>query len=46
MTIGTALFFLSIPLLNFGGWRLDYVEKDMPRRYSQVVGYEDENEDH
>jgi hypothetical protein len=46
MTIGTALFFLTIPLLSFGGWRLDCVEKDTPLRCPQVVGYEDANEDH
>jgi hypothetical protein len=44
-TIGTALFFLTVPLLIFGGYCMDWVEKDKPQRHSKVVRYEDEDDD-
>ena len=39
---GTVLLFLTIPLLVFGGYCLDWMEKDRPRRHPIVVRYEDE----
>jgi hypothetical protein len=39
---GTALLILTIPLLIFGGYCLDWMEKDMPRRFPKVIRYEDE----
>jgi hypothetical protein len=44
-TIATALFFLTVPLLIFGGYCMDWVEKDKPQRHSKVVRYEDEDDD-
>ena len=44
-TAGTALFFLTIPLLIFGGYCMDWMEKDKPQRHSKVVRYEDEDDD-
>jgi len=44
-TIGTALFFLTVPLLIFGGYCIDWMEKDKPQRHSKVVRYEDEDDD-
>lgn len=44
-TIGTALFFLTVPLLIFGGYCMDWMEKDKPQRHSKVVRYEDEDDD-
>jgi hypothetical protein len=44
-TTGTALFFLTIPLLILGGYCLDWMEKDKPQRYSKVVRYEDDDEE-
>jgi hypothetical protein len=41
-TTGTALLFLTIPLLIFGGYCLDWMEKDTPRLYPKVVRYEGE----
>ena len=41
-TTGTVLLFLTIPLLIFSGYCLDWMEKDMPRRYPKVMRYEDE----
>ena len=43
-TTGTVLLFLTIPLMIFGGYCLDWMEKDMPRRYSKAVRYEDEDD--
>ena len=39
---GTVLLYLTIPLMIFGGYCLDWMEKDMPRRYSKAMRYEDE----
>ena len=36
-TAGTVLLFLTIPLMIFGGYCLDWMEKDMPRRHPKVV---------
>jgi len=44
-TIGTALFFLTVPLLIFGGYCMDWMEKDKPQYHSKVVRYEDEDDD-
>ena len=42
-TIGTALFFLTVPLLIFGAICMDWMEKDKPQRQSKAVRYEDED---
>ena len=44
-TAGTTLLFLTIPLIIFGGYCMDWMEKDKPQRYSKVVRYEDEDDD-
>jgi hypothetical protein len=44
-TTGTALFFLTIPLLIFGGYCMDWMEKDKPQRHPKVMRYEDEDDD-
>jgi len=44
-TVGTALLLLTIPLLIFGGYCLDWMEKDKLRRHSKVARYEDEDDD-
>jgi hypothetical protein len=44
-TIGTVLFFLTIPLLIFGGYCMDWMEKEAPRLHSKVARYEDEDDD-
>jgi hypothetical protein len=44
-TTGTVLFFLTIPLLIFGGYCMDWMEKDKPQRHSKVLRYEDEDDD-
>jgi hypothetical protein len=44
-TAGTTLFFLTIPLIIFGGYCMDWMEKDDPQRYSKVMRYEDEDDD-
>src|SRR5262245_13613688 len=44
-TIGTRLFFLTIPLLIFGGYCMDWMEKEKPQRHSKIVRYEDEDDD-
>ncbi len=41
-TTGTVLLYLTIPLMIFGGYCLDWMEKDMSRRHPKVVRYEDE----
>jgi hypothetical protein len=42
---GAVLLFLTIPLMIFGGYCLDWVEKDMPRRYPIAARYEGEGVD-
>jgi hypothetical protein len=44
-TTGTALLFLTIPLLMFGGYCLDWMERDKPQHYSKVAHYEDNDEE-
>jgi len=44
-TIGTVLLFLTIPLLIFGGYCMDWMEKDKPQRDPKVVSYEDDDEE-
>ena len=44
-TVGTTLFFLTIPLLIFGGYCMDWMEKGKPQHHSKVVRYEDEDDD-
>jgi hypothetical protein len=41
-TTGTVLLYLTIPLMLFGGYCLDWMEKDLPRHHPKVVRYEDE----
>jgi len=41
-TTGTALFFLTVPLLILGGYCLDWMERDKPQHYSKVARYEDD----
>jgi hypothetical protein len=42
-TTGTALLILTIPLLIFSGYCLDWMEKDIPRRYPKFARHEDES---
>src|SRR5262245_13154054 len=44
-TTGTVLFFLTVPLLIFGGYCMDWMEKDKPQRHSKVMRFEDEDDD-
>ena len=44
-TMGTTLLFLTIPLLIFGGYCMDWMEKDKSERYSKVSRYEDDDEE-
>src|SRR5262245_31334598 len=41
---GTVLLYLTIPLMIFGAYCLDWMEKDMPRRDPRVARYEDEGD--
>jgi len=43
-TTGAVLLFLTIPLMIFGGYCLDWMEKDLPRCYPKVLRYEDEGD--
>ena len=43
-TTGTILFFLTIPLIIFGGYCMDWMDKDKPRRNSKAARYEDEDD--
>ena len=45
LTAGTVLFFLTIPLIIFGGFCMDWVEKNKPRRGYKVTRYEDDDDD-
>jgi hypothetical protein len=42
--MGTALLFVTIPLIIFGGYCMDWMEKSKPQQYSKVARY-DENDD-
>jgi hypothetical protein len=44
-TAGTALLLLTIPLIIFGGYCMDWVEKDKPQRDSEVMRYKDDDEE-
>jgi hypothetical protein len=44
-TAGTVLFFLTIPLVIFGGFCMDWVEKNKPHRGYKVTRYEDDDDD-
>ena len=35
--VGTTLLFLTIPLIIFGGYCMDWSDKDKPRRHSDVT---------
>ena len=42
---GAILLFLTIPLLIIGGFCLDWLEKDNPKRDPKVARYEDDDEE-
>jgi hypothetical protein len=42
---GAILLFLTIPLLIIGGFCMDWLEKDNPRRDPKGARYEDDDED-
>ncbi|MGH9855248.1 MAG: hypothetical protein ACREBD_35895 [Blastocatellia bacterium] len=44
-TTGTVLLFLTIPLIIFGGYCMDWMEKGRPQRCSKIARYEDEDDD-
>ena len=44
-TAGATLLFLTIPLLIIGGYCMDWLEKDRPRRGHKVLRYENEDDD-
>jgi hypothetical protein len=44
-TAGTILLFLTIPLIIFGGYCMDWMEKNKPQSYSKGARYEDEDDD-
>lgn len=44
-TLGTTLLFLTIPLLIFGGYCLDLLEKDKPHRCSKVSRFDIDDEE-
>lgn len=44
-TAGTVLFLLTIPLIIFGGFCMDWAEKNKPRRGSRLTRYEDDDDD-
>src|SRR5262249_22218377 len=44
-TTGAVLLFLTIPLLIIGGFCMDWVEKDKPRRDPKGARYEDDDEE-
>ena len=43
--MGTTLLCLTIPLLIFGGYCMDLMEKDTTRRYPKVSRYDDDDEE-
>jgi hypothetical protein len=43
-TAGTILLVLTIPLIIFGGYCMDWMDKDKPQRYSKVARYENEDD--
>lgn len=44
--VGTTLLFLTIPLIIFSGYCMDWAEKDMPRRHSDVAPYDEDDEEY
>jgi hypothetical protein len=44
LTAGTVLFLLTIPLIIFGGFCMDWVEKNKPRRGFKLTRYEDDDD--
>lgn len=44
-TAGTVLFFLTIPLIIFGGFCMDWVEKNKSRHGFKLVRYEKDDDD-
>lgn len=44
-TAGTALLFMTIPLIIFGGYCMDWVEKNKPQRDPKVARYKDDDDD-
>jgi hypothetical protein len=44
-TAGAILFSLTIPLLIFSGYCLDWMEKDKPQRHYKVARYENDDEE-
>jgi len=44
-TAGTVLFFLTIPLIIFGGFCMDWVEKNKSSRGSKLKRYEEDDDD-
>lgn len=44
-TAGTVLFYLTIPLIIFGAFCMDWVEKNNPQRDPKVARYEDDDDD-
>lgn len=43
-TAGTVLFFLTIPLIIFGAFCMDWADKDKPRRNPKVARYDDDDD--
>jgi len=43
--MGTALLFMAIPLIIFGGYCMDWMEKNKPKRYSNIARYDDDDDD-
>src|SRR5215467_3361934 len=44
-TTGTVLLFLTIPLLIIGGFCMDWLEKDNPKRDPKGARYEDDDDE-
>lgn len=44
-TAGTTLLFLTIPLIIFGGYCMDWMEKNKSQRHSKVARYENDEEE-
>jgi hypothetical protein len=44
-TAGTILLVMTIPLIIFGGYCMDWMDKDKAQRYSKVARYEDDDDD-
>jgi hypothetical protein len=44
-TAGTVLLFMTIPLIIFGAYCMDWMEKNNPQRDPNVARYEDDDDD-